>query len=371
MASQAAIGIISVLSMTYKTFKKSEPEFESHLMGTFSHTEVALPVKTLNVGTIEETITFEIVKAADIQRPSYFIYLAHLIKLHSYLLIMVPLFFVAAKNYLDDRLFDPFSFFMGTVSMLFLYAGLNLRSDLNDHISGYDRVLLSASPKPILKGWITGAETSFLSWVLMGVAAVLSIPVFILQHEEIRVVLVILLLLILGQFFKKNSYKNQHFGEVILFILIGPGLCSAYQVALGSGIDTEILAFGLLWGTAILFLVHLNNFSHLLASSQAGIQNTMNKMGFDSSKRFLILWLVLLNILWVVFHSLYAGTFWTWFTGMTLVFWSVPTAIQFSEIASPVGSDLMQAKKTGHKNFQLMIVLLVAEQLWYLGSKLN
>lgn len=357
--------------MMYKTFKKSDSEFKTHLMGSFSNTEIALPVKTLNVGTVDETVTFEIVKSSDIQRPYYFIYLVHLIKLHSYLLILVPLFFVAAKNYLDDRFFDPISFLMAIVSMLFLYAGLNLRSDLNDHISGYDRVLQSASPKPLLKGWIRGSEISYLSWILIGIAAVLSIPVFIFQQEEIRVVLVAVCLFIMGQFFKKNSFKNQRFGEVILFLLIGPGLCSAYQVSLGAGVDTEILAFGVLWGTAILFLVHLNNFSHLLSSSQAGIQNTMNKMGFDTSKIFLILWLVFMNILWIAFHALYAGTFWTWFTGITLVFWSVPTAIQLSSISSPVGSDLSQAKKIGHKNFQLMIALLMLEQMWLLGSKLN
>jgi 1,4-dihydroxy-2-naphthoate polyprenyltransferase len=329
-----------------------------------------LPVNSLNVGTADEIVTFEIVPRSQIQRPMYLVYLSHLIKLRSYLLIMVPLFFVAAKNYLDDRFLDPVSFLIASVSMLFLYAGLNLRSDLNDHVSGYDRVLHSSSPKPLLKGWITGAETNFLSWILIFVSAVLSVPVFILQHEEIRVVSVVLILFILGQFFKKNSFKNQRFGEVILFLLMGPGLCSAYQVALGSGIDTEVLAFGVFWGTAILFLVHLNNFSHLLTSSQAGIHNTMNKMGFDSSKKFLTLWLVLVNILWIWFHALYAGTFWTWFSGITLVFWSVPTAILFSNISSPVGSDLVQAKKTGHKNFVLMIALLILEQMWYLGSQL-
>ncbi len=357
--------------MTYKTLKKSDSEFKAFLMGTFSHSDVALPINSLNVGTADEIVTFEIVPRTQIRRPMYFVYLAHLIKVRSYLLIMVPLFFVAAKNFLDDRFFDPVSFLMATLSMLFLYAGLNLRSDLNDHVSGFDRVLHSSSPKPLLKGWITGSETSFLSLVLIGISSLLSIPVFILQREEIRVVLVVLILFILGQFFKKNSFKNQRFGEVILFLLMGPGLCSAYQVALGSGIDTEILAFGVFWGAAILFLVHLNNFSHLLTSSQAGIHNTMNKMGFDASKKFLMLWLVLVNLLWIVFHALYAGTFWTWFSGITLAFWSVPTAIQFSSISSPVGSDLVQAKNTGHKNFVLMIALLVLEQMWYLGSQLN
>ncbi len=357
--------------MSFKTFKKTDAEFMKYLMGTFSTSEIALPVKTLNVGTVDETVTFEIVMAADIQRPQFLVLWAHLIKLRSYLLIIVPLFFIAIKNYLDDRFFDPISFLVASVSMLFLYAGLNLRSDLNDHISGYDRVIQPELPKPLLKGWITATEVSLISWIFIFLAAGISVPVYLLQKEELRVVGVVLVLFLLGQFFKKNSFKNQRLGEVILFLLIGPGLCSGYQVALGAGIDTEVLIFGVLWGTAVLFLVHLNNFSNLLSSSQAGIQNTMNKMGFDASKKFLIFWLVILNSVWILYHYFYASTFWTWLSALTLIFWSIPTAIHFSELSSPVGSDLVAAKKIGNKNFLLMVVLLFLELCWYIGSKLN
>lgn len=357
--------------MNFITFKKSDPDFKKYLMGDFSKTEVALPVRTLNVGTIDETITFEIVKAAEIKRPNHFEYWAHLIKLRSYLLIMVPLFFVAFKNYLDDRFFDPVSFLASSVSMLFLFAGLNLRSDLHDHISGYDRVIEPTTVKPLLKGWITGTKVSFLSWVFIFISAIMAIPTFLLENEEIRVVAVVFLLFIVGQLFKKNSFKNQRLGEVVLFLLIGPALASGYQVALGSGVDTEILFFGILWGTGVLFLMHLNNFSNLLAASQVGIHNTMTKMGFDASKKFLIVWICMLNLIWILYHYFYASTFWTWFGGITFIFWSIPTAIKFSELSSPVGSDLRVMKSTGNKNFLLMVVLLFIEQIWYLGNKIN
>lgn len=356
--------------MKLVTLKKSDLNFEKYLLGTFSQTEVALPVKNLNLGTIDESVTFEVVNIASIQRPSFLIFWAYFIKLRSYLFVMVPLFFVASKNYLDERFFDSFSLMLSSVSMFFLYAGLNLRSDLNDHLSGYDRIIESSQPKPLIKGWAKGSDVSFFSWAFMIVAAFLAIPIFILQQEEIKVVAVVFILFIIGQFFKKNSYKNQRLGEFILFILIGAGISSGYQVALGAGIDTEILFFGVLWGACVLFLVHLNNFSNILVSSQAGIQNTMTKMGFDKSKKFLIFWLIMINFIWIMFHYFYASTFWSWLTGLVLIFWSIPTAIQFSNLSSPVGSDLSLAKKTGNKNFLLLVTLLFVEQLWYLGSKI-
>lgn len=356
--------------MNFVTLKKTDTELKKYLMGTFSDSDVAIPVKNLNVGMTDESVTFEVVSKSNIQRPHFLVYWAYLIKLRSYLFVMVPLFFVASKNFLDERFFDPFSFMFSSISMFFLFASLNLRSDLNDHLSGYDRIIESTQPKPLIKGWVTGADISFYSWVFMVLAAVSAFPVFILQKEEIKVVVVVFILFLIGQFFKKNSYKNQRLGEFILFILIGAGVSSGYQVALGSGIDTEILFFGVLWGACVLFLVHLNNFSHILVSSQAGIHNTMTKMGFDKSKKFLIFWLLMLNFIWIMFHFFYASTFWSWLTGLVFIFWSIPTAIQFSNLSSPVGSDLSLAKKTGNKNFLLLVALLFIEQLWYLGSKI-
>ena len=94
-------------------------------------------------------------------------------------------------------------------------------------------------------------------------------------------------------------------------------------------------------------------------------------MGFDHAKNFLVLWLVILNVSWVVYHYFYTSVFWSWFASITLVFWSIPTAIKIAEIPSPVGSDLLTARKRGYRNFLLMVLLLYLEYLWYLAQKIG
>lgn len=355
----------------FRTLKKTDKDFQKYLMGTFSSHQVALPVQSLNVGTQDEIITFEIKNQSDIKRPNYLFYWVQLIKLRSYILILVPLFFVIIKNYVDDRFFDPFSLTLAAISTLILFAGMNIRTDVNDHVSGYDRVVPSEIPRPLSLGWTTAHEASFLSVVLLVFGTLLSVPVLILQKEALRVAGVILVLYLLGQFFRKNSFKNQRFGEFVLFILFGPGICAGYQTALGSGIDTEILVFGCLWGLAVLFLLHLNNFSHLLSASQAKIHNTMTRIGFDRAKNFLVLWLVILNTSWVLYHYFYTSVFWSWFASITFLFWSIATAIKIAEISSPVGSDLLAARKRGYRNFRLMVLLLYLEYIWYLAQKIG
>lgn len=353
------------------TLKKSEADFNRYLLGTFSDQEIAIPVQSLNVGKDDETVTFHIISEKQVKRPNYLLYWIRLIKLKSYIYLLAPLFFVVAKNFVDERMFDSTSLFFTVIGSLLLYASFNIRNDFNDHMSGWDRVFPPQTPKPILQGWIKAGEASYLSLFLFAIGCAVCIPSFIKQPELIRVAAVLSVIFFGARLFQRNSFKSKEVGEVALFLLAGPGLVSAYQVALGAGVDTEVLGFGALWGFGILFLVHLNNFAHLMDSEKFGLENAMIKYGFDRSQKFLVFWWMGFIFLWGIFHILYSATYMTWFTTGLLAFWSIPTLIRLAEIQSPVGSDLFEAKRKGELNFLLMVFLMMIEHLWYISMKLG
>lgn len=354
------------MATEFITLKKSQPEFSQYLWGQSKSGTRAVPVKTYNLGTAEESVTFEMKNISDIKRPIFFVFLASLIKLRSFILILFPLFFVLTKNFVDNRFFDPVSIVLASVGMLFLFAGLNIRNDIHDHISGFDRVNLDQNSKPLREGWITATQASRVSLALILLAGVLAFPVCVFQPELIRVLAVSMILFFVGRFAKKNSYKHQHFGELILFVLAGPGLVSGYQVALGAGIDTEVLSFGVLWGFAVLFLVQVNNFSHIMTSSQSKISNTITKLGFDLSQKFLLLMWGLFIVLWVLFHYYYGSLYWLVFGSMLLVFWSMPLFMKISAIRSPMGSGPRSVKQTAHRTFLAMVFIFFLQNLWVL-----
>jgi hypothetical protein len=142
-------------------------------------------------------------------------------------------------------------------------------------------------------------------------------------------------------------------------------------VALGSGIDTEILVFGAAWGVAVLFLMYIVQFEHLFETSQAKILNTITKIGFDNSKIFFKIWWGFFLLLWVVYHYFYASSYWLWFSPIVLVFWSLPTFIQIANVQSPMGSQLSRVRHAGFRMFALMVMVLVLEQSWYLYTHLD
>lgn len=367
------------MSAQYITLKQSEPEFQDYLWGRIEKNKKelnlrgkrALPVKTYNLGTEEESVTFELINISDIVRPGFFKFTAALIKLKSFILILFPLFFILSKNYLNSRISDPLGIMLAALSSVFLFAGLNIRNDVYDHISGFDRVNLDSNNKPIRMGWISAYSATRLSLLLIIMAAILALPVVLMHPRIFGIIMLALVLFFVGRFAKNNSYKQQRLGEIILFILIGPALVSGFQLSMGAALDNEVLVFGALWGYAVLYMIQVNNFSHLMTSSQSGIKNTMTNLGFDLAQKFLMLaWLIFMVLLFF-FQFHYAGVLPAAVGSGLFLLCSLPLFVKISDIKSPMGSGLQVIRQEANRSFLIMIALLMLQKFWFLWKGIN
>lgn len=348
------------MATQFATLKKTDPSFTNYLWGQFSQNEVAIPIKSYNLGTPEESVTFEIKKNTEIEKPNFLLLLASLIKVRSFIILLFPILYVLLMNF-RQLSFDLLSFVFAMASSVLLFAGLNVRNDVHDHISGYDRVNIDSNTKPIRLGWITAKAASQISLVLVFAAGALSAPTILLNPEVVWVILFSLGLFLIGRFAKNNSYKNQHFGELVLFMLAGPCLVVGFQLASGTSIDLQVLLFGVLWGLAVLFLIQLNNFSHIMTSSQNGIRNTVTKLGFDLAPKFLVFcWLVFLAV-WGAHQFLFFNNLWGALSSVTLAALSVWFFIKILNIKSPMGSGLNKARRSGYYLFLSTVALLLLQ----------
>lgn len=352
----------------YVTVKQSDPDFLDYLWGRpcgkLKNDQRAIPIRTYNLGTPEESVTFELQNITDIKIPGAFVFLSSFIKLKSFILILFPLFYVLSKNYVPEGYANPLGILLAAVSSILLFAGLNIRNDVYDHISGFDRVN-DSNYKPIRMGWISAHKASQFSFVLIFISAVLALPVALMQLKLIGIIAIVLTLFFIGRF-SKNNYKQRHLGEIILFLLIGPALVSGYQVALGAEIDTEIISFGALWGFAVLYLIQINNFSHIMTSSLSGIKNTMTKLGFDLSQKFLIMAWIFFIAIYFLFHLQYFRSTWAIAGTIAIALASVPLFMKISNIKSPMGSGLQLVRKEAHRAFVTMVFVFLLENFWYL-----
>jgi 1,4-dihydroxy-2-naphthoate octaprenyltransferase len=348
------------MATQFATLKKNDPNFVKYLWGQFSVDEIAIPIKSYNLGTPEESVTFEIQKNTAIEKPNFIILLASLVKVRSFIILLFPIMYILLMNF-RKLSFDLLSFGFAMASSVLLFAGLNVRNDVHDHVSGYDRVNIDSNTKPIRLGWMTAKVASQISLVLVFAAGVLSAPTILLNPEVAWVILFSLGLFLIGRFAKNNSYKNQHFGELVLFMLAGPCLAVGFQLAAGAEIDLQVLLFGVLWGLAVLFIIQLNNFSHIMTSSQNGIRNTITKLGFDLAPKFLVFcWVVFLGV-WMLHQFLFFNNVWGAVSCLLLAALSAWFFVKILNIKSPMGSGLNKARRSGYYLFLTTVALLLLQ----------
>lgn len=352
--------------MEFKTLQISDPEFESYLMGDFSETQRAIPIKTLNVNSATETVTFKIVNVDDIEYPNPFEFLAKVFRVHHLLMVIFPLLLVLTKNTTDHLIGDGVSVLLATLGVIFGFVAAGFRNDYMDHIKGLDRISEEAGSRVIQQGWLTAKEVRRYSFFFLTLALICSIPLVIVQPALLIIVILSLVVALWAQFTKRHAFKHQIGGELSIFLLLGPLLTTGYQMALGVPFDWEVVFLGSIWGWMVLFLIHLKNFGQIMILSQAKFQNTVTWLGFDRSRKLLGAWWLGFILLYFAYHCEFAGFYWGWYMSLALLFLSTRYFIRVRSIQSPVGSDLVRIQVIGRRLYLLVVGIWTFESLWYL-----
>lgn len=349
-----------------KTFSRKDPEFYPHLLGTFSKTHRALPVKSLNVDSDLETITFQIVEATQIERPQFFLMWIQVFKIHTFILVAFPMFVVLLKNLLDSTVTNPLDGVLAALGALCLHTSLNLRNDFVDHVRGLDRVLPSSGSRAIQNGWVTAWSVKAWAWVYLVLGVLFGIkPVY----DYPQVLIFISALSVLGLVLMsshKMGFKYRQWSELIVFLLLGPFLTAGFQMSLGAGFDFEALFIGFLTGWFGVFYLHIRNFELLMMTSQARFRNTMTLLGFDSSKKLLAGWWLIWMLGLSGYHFVYSSTYWTVILVLGSLFSSWAFFMTLSQLTSPVGSDMTRFLGLARKVAFFVLSLWFVENVFYL-----
>lgn len=345
---------------------KKDPLFNKYLWGTFSDSQIAIPEKTTNVGTREETVEFRIYDKKQIKRPNVLIRSLFLVNIEFIFFLLIPLFLVCVKNLLYKRFFDPYSLVLTFISSIFFMYGLRVRRDVSEYVRGYDRITSNGKTKPLMQGFVRAAYANNLGLFLILMSYFLLWKVYIRQPEMIRVSVIFTILLVIREVLSSMKLKIRQWSTFIVFLFMGVGLMSQYQVALGSGVDTEIIVLGVVWGHAALFLHYLDQFRNLPELKSHNYKTVLSHLELEKSKKFLTTWWCLLIVFWAIFHKFYASVYFGWFTCFILIFWSIPTFIKIASVHQLDKSELEYVYRVGRRIFILMACILVAEYAWYL-----
>ncbi len=352
------------------TLSKKDPLFHKYLWGRLQM-EVALPIQSLNVNSENEQVTFEVHDKADIQKPSTFVILLHALKLKNLIFVLFPLYALLVKTITVRTLDFPDLAMLSGLAAVFLFLAVSMKNDVQDHISGLDRIHPHAGNRALKEGWMSAQELARMStgFLILGVS--LGIPAIIAFPE----LLVLVGSLTLFGIFALTSYsfghKYRRISEWIVFFILGPLLSLGFQISLNGRVDMESVALGFVFGWLILFVQHLKNFEQLVVNSQAKFNSSIVTMGFEKARYFLMGWWLSFLLFFVMYHQTFAASFWTWFLGLVLFASSLPFMGSLLCLKSPLGSDLQKIIRQGRHLFLFALTLWILENVWYLIVKVS
>jgi 1,4-dihydroxy-2-naphthoate octaprenyltransferase len=325
-------------SSRWKTFSRKDPEFLSYLDGSFSDDQLALPVRSLNVETAVEQVTFEIVPVSSIEMPSRLHVLTTLLRPQSLLLSIGPMLAILVRCF--SRGFPvniglALSCFIGVLAF---HSSMNLFNDYNDHIRGRDRLRPHGGSRVIQNGWIRAIAVKHGAWGLLGLAVLCGLPALFLS--PVLIVAALALLFGLEFAFQIVRLKARGWAEVWAFALMGPLLTSGYAWAIDGRVDASVVALGCVFGAISLLYFHSANFENIFPDGQAGVRTWATRTGFDASKKF-YLFVATLSLFSSAAYALYFERDWRLLAIVIVqVLVLVPAILRVHRLASPLSSEL-------------------------------
>lgn len=336
----------------------------NYLWGRFSQTERALPVSSLNVRTDRETVTFELVPVSSLKKPSWLVIWIKALRPRAYLQVLVPLFLLLTWASARNFVLDPDTTWIATLAVLFLQAAILLRNDVEDHLSGLDRVRSDRGSRAIQKGWLTATSIQNASMLFLLLSFVCALPLVFAYPNLLLILLATVLFGGLAFFRPGGSYRDLPAGEFLLFLLGGPLLAAGFQISMGIEVNPWTMALGCLWGWLLLFPVHLRDLENLIVEGQGGRGSPLGHLGFDRGIYFIRWWWLFGVMGFIAYHAVDQAPLGFWFFVFLFVLVCGKFFKNLGELKSPAGSQVLAVRKQGDFLFHTLILLWIMESFW-------
>lgn len=346
----------------YKTLTPRDAQFQSYLMGDFSEKERAIALPGLNLQTVNEVVTFEIRPLENLEKGSVLQKTIFLLKPGTWLTVLVPLLVV--RNLGPETSWSA-TLWLGWILLLTLTFA-NWRSDLADHIEGWDRLQGGQSHNVLQNGWFTGFQIKKWGWRVLGSALLFVVPL-IKSHPWVLFLYalgVLSLLLLLPRWWRMSSMPGV--SSFILFLLTGPLLATGIDITLNHRVSSDAILVGVMWGLWMSFLRQQKMYTKQWYVHQRKPSSFFIGLGFDRSKALMRLLIPTVPVIMILISLFLKGGA-AWFFPLTvvhLIFISLELPAN-EKIQSSIGSHLQTLQTLFRWHYwALALVLVLGSLLW-------
>ncbi|RYZ75823.1 MAG: prenyltransferase [Proteobacteria bacterium] len=345
-----------------KTLHSRDQEFTSYLDGSFSEEEVAIPLRSLNVGTQTEEVTFAIVKNEDVETPSKLMITRALVRPATLIFSAGPMLAVLAHAVATNQYFNRVLATACVLGILCFQIAVNLFNDYGDHMKGQDRVRPQGGSRAIQNGWVRARKVRQMALGLTGFAALCGVPAIVTSPALLLAVVAFVIAMEFA--FQRLRLKRRGFAEVLAFGLTGPLLTVGFSLAVLGYAGVAEVALGCLFGAIALLYFHSANFENIMVDSQAGARTWATRTGFEASKTFYVAVSVLCVVLTAVEIFAVERNIKLLPVLLVQLLILIPVCSRVLKLASPLSSELVGLRMEAVRLSWLTTIALTGSFFW-------
>lgn len=349
---------------SFITVEKTSPDFKKYLDGSFSKTQRAVVVESLNLSSNAEAITFEILEGETNQKPVLSEFFSSFLKVYKFIFFLFPIFYICLTYFINDLSFDLTTTFLAILATIFLFIAVNLMSDYWDYMKGLDKIIKCHQSKPLVKGWIQAVRVKQISVTLMIASLILGVPIVIAFPKVLGIIILAMVMIYFGLLRNNISYQEYSLGDLFWGILVGPVLSIGFEMAISGQAHGHYLFFGTVWGILIFFKIQLSHFEYILAGSLAGVKNLINYFGFENGKKFILFSWFLFLASFLIFQLSFLHWLICLPTVGVLVYMTLKSYKGLMDLKSPLGSDLSRVMLSFNQLYILAVSLWVTQTMF-------
>ena len=248
----------------------------------------ALPREVSSNAEGIESIVFEVVRAQDILRPHSTVLWTRSFRLGTLVLTFFPglavLFYGLGLQWSPNWVVGGLAF----LGILVLHAAVNLLNDVQDHLKLIDLPGTVSGSGVLQRGWVSAKFLNQLGMSLLGLGILLGTPAVLHSPGLLAGIALIGVLGVSGYSNKPFSLKYKAFGEISIFLLLGPLLFVGYSLAFFNQVNWVLFAMGCFSGLLAWAIYLSDHISHILRDERIGIKTLASRLGFQKARRLLI-----------------------------------------------------------------------------------
>ena len=177
---------------------------------------------------------------------------------------------------------------LALMGVIFLQLAMNILNDVEDYIRLIDLPGSSRGSRALKRGWLSAKELKKVGYLAFGMSAFCALPV--LFNGSLSLILIAGVAAIGALSYSNPPFeiKYRSFGDLFLFVLVGPLLTMGLSQAVFGQFDMSVLLFGFYFGFASWGISHVSNIYDMDRDRKNKMQTLACDLGFEDSKHFLL-----------------------------------------------------------------------------------